>query len=89
MNRTNYDVIQFTFLAGPGGPGTIFMLQSGAGVGTVLIDARGKDPKVKKTENCDQFESEASGICHINLSAGQKSCLMKQITIRKKLPLTS
>jgi hypothetical protein len=40
-----------------------------------LIDARGKDPKVKKIENCDQFESEASGICHFNFSAGQKSNL--------------
>ena len=60
------------------------MLQSGAGVRTVLIDARGKDPKVKKTENCNQFESEASGICHFNLSAGQKSNLMKQIIIRRK-----
>lgn len=49
------------FTASAGGPGTVYLEQTGLGVGTLLIDARETDPQIKLTNLCDDFDIEESG----------------------------
>ena len=52
----------FCFMtAGAGGPGTVYLEQSGLGVGSLLIDARGTDPLIKMTSQCREFDIQESG----------------------------
>ena len=47
--------------AGAGGPGTVYLEQSGLGVGSLLIDARGIDPLMKMASHCREFDIQESG----------------------------
>ena len=66
----------FCFMtAGAGGPGTVYLEQSGLGVGSLLIDARGTDPLIKMTSQCREFDIQESGSisckCGYFLQTGQ------------------
>lgn len=57
----NLPTLSHLFTASAGGPGTVYLEQTGLGVGTLLIDARETDPEIKLTNLCDDFDIEESG----------------------------
>lgn len=61
MQCTVYQPSPYLFTASAGGPGTVYLEQTGLGVGTLLIDARETDPEIKLTNLCDDFDIEESG----------------------------
>lgn len=61
MQCTVYQPSPYLITASAGGPGTVYLEQTGLGVGTLLIDARETDPEIKLTNLCDDFDIEESG----------------------------
>ena len=51
----------YFLIAGAGGPGTVYLGQVGLGIGTLIVDSRGKDTLIKQTSDCGEFDVAVSG----------------------------